>query len=125
MMVVFRIKVLACELMRRVLALKAFAPRDPPGRAEKISGIPVPRHLLYEEHKQAMNEKIKQLAAEMGPMPEEREARREWLGRRTRRILELFETKKQLKKFMALDVRAMIETGHPIKEPPKKRFFFF
>ena len=72
-----------------------------------------------------MNEKIKQLATEMGPIPEEREERREWLAKRTRRILEIFETSKQLKKFMAMDLKAMIETGQPIKEPPKKRFFIF
>ena len=72
-----------------------------------------------------MNEKIKQLAAEVGPMPEEREECREWLAKRSRRSLELFATSKQLKEFMAMDLKAMIETGQPIKEPPKKRYFFF
>ena len=72
-----------------------------------------------------MNEKIKQLAAEVGPMPEEREECREWLAKRSRRSLELFATSKQLKEFMAMDLKAMIETGEPLMEPPKKKFFFF
>jgi hypothetical protein len=72
-----------------------------------------------------MNEKIKQLAFEMGPMPEEREECRGWLAKRTRRSLELFSNRKQLQKFMTMDLKAMIETGEPIKEPPKKKFFFF